>query len=395
MPGPTIHYAPQRKTGTFTTVFPASSVAGGNSASIDLFRDILVDAGWTLTGSQEAYGIASVPFGLPFIGDGTAVLFKGVLSWQGYVYWLYDPFVDIPPSGPGIIDVIEGADSLETMQNLCNAASGSGWIWSVVDATHIRVDAALGTYPGTAGNGASFTSGFLSTYLVGGKTANGGWLLESQAANGTSKLKFRAWDDGQFFSSMRTEVSTDTTPSNAVGFTLGGALEWKIVANSYQYAILDQTTHSPRFFACAPWTDTVSGYLAYIVPDDGVTLGDPNSWNASVVAQTAYVYLGGTWATGRGHDVYMWACATPDPLIDRGGKPLMYEAMLALPPAGSTETRIAGAIWDTLVTSQGATPGATTEYDGHNWIAIWSQGGGDGGFNHRSTGTVWFAYSDN
>jgi len=360
--------APHRGFGTFESL-PTSII----DQQVDLVRDILLSANWTMESPVQAQVVLSGFLGTwgytGFLSNVCQIRAPKLGFGAAFVY--YDPrnvapsgFIDGLPIWPVSI----GASNALSQQSLVNSINGSTILQaSILDANSILITAKPA---GTLGDGIQVEGqGSIST---GGTTSGGGWVLKSRASY--SPLTNQG-NTAQITLTVQTSTLAVRNAPMIITAKIGGvpiqmpmqqSANWYLMADDYQCCFIstagahggDIYEFNNYLWACVPYIPSnvslnFAGFVmqpangGFITPSIGAAGG-----------MTIDCWVGGTHVTtGPGQTGWSIVCLhsehAANPIVDRLGEQVMQPAYVMMPVSYTpSQSRVIGIIPDAFVVSQ-------------------------------------------
>ena len=392
-----VQVAPHQAYGIFFTG------TGADSAAADAIRDTLLAAGWTLAATLQAVGSLNAPFGWGYTapaGDNTPVVitYPTAFGVSTGIFVFYDPTTQLAPTGPDVIPVIVGSNSVASQLKLLAAINGFGGVTAVTAGPYaivVTADAAgtLGNLVTVTGNGSNST---------GGNPTGGGWVLQSRSQQQATRAGNTASVIASIYPGGGGRLEIDLNIGGTINLpSIGGAggnpvvggstIEWPTEAGAWQMIADD---FGAIFWSLTPfhggdirvannflWGTTLYipasiplDYAAFVMTTDQDAQATPTlGANNNMVV---YCFAAGTNATvnpgQQGWSIGMYH-SEGGAIADPTGAALLQVPYVFMPCGYNAESRICGQLWDTVASSQPEMFGQQFTIQGAAYRAIAAQ----------------------
>lgn len=368
--------------------------------TIEMVKDTLVSAGWTLSSSLPATTTISYPTGFPsFAGTGSGVVGCGgnaLVITTATRSFRFCPYVaGQSPNGAGgpCIQFALGTSPSASLTNLCGAISTTPGLPYTATLT-TSPELVITLTANTAGPFSNFDTvvadGRFGT--TNGTILGGGYVL---ASTGPSPYSFAIY--GQVgVDEQGIQFDFTMGPSGHTGicsYYLGtnGVIEYNVAANPYSFALFDGVTSLRSIASFAPDVLTSEGftsaYCVFVVGPNGLT--DRLLWQgiSSISLDAAPITLGDSL---RGPQALLLR-AGGVPAVTLNGQPLLTAAYAMMAPDYTSAPSVVGKLWDCQVVTKTLDVGGTYQTGGRNYVVIASQDG----TNAYTPASLLFCVDDN
>lgn len=400
------------------------------SNTVDVIRQILLDAGWEQTGSVQATASLSFPLGFPVargLGGGglgpsnRVAAFYGVPNGFEITFQFFD--LSVGDNDPTSTDLVHKTKTIgvpigsaaQSAERLAEAMSAGIWITSIVTDMilgPVGIDFVAAVL-GTAGNNFDFEgTGSFST--GSGLSKGGGWVMRS------SSQQQRDIDAGASPVSVNTtrtsliiangapaqnglQIHVEVDGLSAIDYYTQQSSKWMLWANPFMARFeSDAPFHAGDVFVFNSFLWCGSIALASEVPLDPVGFIWSGSGVPGTLGQGSAFAVADTVAASKTHtggfsqnecSIAFYHYQSPGggvPIQTRMGKSLLMPALVMMvcsPPEGMLpdEARICGYMWDAFLETAHIPPGTIIVQEGQPYRAVMTQ-------NDNTVGTMWLRW---